>query len=113
MESIDNTGVSSRSIILTLLREDLRSNKLILGLEALKVDADLYTLDVSDLVFELLGCTKEQADQLLDLYRELMDQAATIEDIEQCGGLDQMAEAACYKLLEAKQLLTNNSSSHV
>ena len=98
MENTENTGITVERIILILLREDLRSNKLLLGLEALGINADRYTLDVSDLVFLLMGCTKTEADALMDVYRDIMDQAVTIRDVEEQGILDAMAVNAFSQL---------------
>lgn len=105
MGNIENTGVSNERLILTLLREDLRSNKLLLGLEQLGVDAERYTLDVSDLVFELMGCSESEANALMDVYREAMDQAVTIQDVEEGDTLEKMAQEAYEKLITARQSL--------
>jgi L-arabinose isomerase len=105
MEGIENTGISNERLTLTLLREDLRSNKLLLGLEQLGVSAERYTLDVSDLVFELMGCSESEANALMDVYREAMDLAVTIQDVEEADTLEKMAREAYKKLLAAKQSL--------
>lgn len=105
MESMENTDHFTRKIIIALLREDLRSNKLLLGLEQLGLIVDRYTLDVSDLVFELMGCTDKETNALLEVYREAMDEAVTIQDVDDAEKLNKMAEETYKKLLAAKQAL--------
>lgn len=106
MESLANTGLSSREVIIQLIKEDLRSSKLVLGLSELGLDAGKYHLNISSLVFNLMGIN-EQNEKLLDIYMEFMDRTMSIPDIEQEGILQRMAEELYALLLSAKNESNN------
>lgn len=103
MKHIDSTGLSSRSLITSLIREDLKCSKLVLGLSELGLDAGKYHLDLSTLVFTLMEF-QEQDDHLLGLYLDFMDKMLTVPDVEEAGLLERMAEELYTILLNEKNL---------
>jgi hypothetical protein len=50
MKKIDN-----KSLILSLIKDDLINTKLVSGIESLGIDAGLYLLGISDAIFVLMG----------------------------------------------------------
>lgn len=81
----------NRNLTVSLIKEDLRSARLVLGLSGLGLDAGKYHTEISTLVFNLLALDAAD-DQLMGRYFEWIDQVTEIEDIEQEGRLAAMAE---------------------
>jgi hypothetical protein len=93
---------NNRSLILSLIKEDLRCNKLVLGLSGLGLDAGKYHTELSTVVFNLMGIDHNN-DQLLSLYFDCIDKATGIEDVEDQKLLQSMAEEIYEKLEVEKQ----------
>lgn len=93
--------VDTRQLVLSLIKEDLRCSKLVLGLSSLGLDAGKYHTEISNLVFNLLGLDLNN-DQLLSLYFECIDKASEIEDVEDQKKMQGMAEEILNKLEESK-----------
>jgi hypothetical protein len=92
------------NIILSLIKEDLRSSKLVLGLSELGLDAGQYHTELYDLVFDLMEI-EVQNDSLLDFYFEQLERAKEIPDLEEnLPALAAMAEDIYRQLLEQKKL---------
>ena len=89
---------NNRSLILSLITEDLRCNKLVLGLSGLGLDAGKYHTELSTVVFNLMGIDHNN-DQLLSMYFDCIDRATEIEDVEDQRKLQSMAEEVYEKLL--------------
>lgn len=54
--------------ILTLIESDIISSKLVNTLKKINIDADLYSTDISTVVFKQIGIRK--ADRTEELYRK-------------------------------------------
>lgn len=92
------------NIILSLIKEDLRSSKLVLGLSELGLDAGQYHTELYNLVFELMEI-QTQNDSLLDFYFDQLERAKEIHDLENNQpALAAMAEDIYNKLLEQKRV---------
>lgn len=92
---------NNRSLVLSLIKEDLRCSKLVLGLSELGLDAGKYHTEISNLVFNLMGLNLDN-DQLLSMYFECVDKVTEIEDIEDQSQIQLMAEEI-YNRLEAEK----------
>ena len=92
---------NNRSLILSLIKEDLRCNKLVLGLSGLGLDAGKYHTELSTVVFNLLGIDHNN-DQLLSMYFDCIDKATEIEDVEDQKQLQSMAEEIYERLLNER-----------
>jgi hypothetical protein len=87
-----------KNVPLSLIKQDLICNKLVLGLSELGLEAGKYHLDIATIVLHLMGCT-EPEDKMLDLYFNFMEKARTVNDVEENRDvLDSMAQEL-YELL--------------
>lgn len=98
---------TNRSLILSLIKEDLRCNKLVLSLSGLCLDAGKYHTELSTVVFNLMGIDHND-DRLVGIYFDCIDKATEIEDVEDQRQLQSMAEEV-YKRLEAENAQLNIS----
>lgn len=89
---------NNRSLILSLIKEDLRCNKLVLSLSGLGLDAGKYHTELSIVIFNLMGLDHND-DQLAGLYFDCIDKATEIEDVEDQKLLQRMAENVYERLL--------------
>lgn len=74
-----------KKLIIRLIANDLLNTKLVAGLLSLQVDASVYYLHQSKVVFQLMGFKKQdQTDLLLDLYTGLSNKAlqADLQDMK-------------------------------
>ena len=92
---------TNRTIILSLIKEDLRCNKLVLSLTGLGLDAGKYHTELSSVIFNLMGLDHSN-DQLAGLYFDCIDKATEIEDVEDQKLLQIMAEEIYERLLNEK-----------
>ena len=90
-----------RRLVLLLIKEDLRSSKLVLGLSALGLDAGRYHTELSTVIFSLLGLDAGD-DHLQGMYFELIDKASEIEDVEDVKRMEGMAEGIYERLVGEK-----------
>jgi hypothetical protein len=87
------------NVVISLIKQDLICNKLVLGLSELGLEAGKYHLDIATIVLHLMGCA-EPDDALLDLYFNYMEKARIVNDVEENRDvLDSMAQEL-YGLLE-------------
>ena len=93
---------TNRTIILSLIKEDLRCNKLVLSLSGLGLDAGKYHTELSCVIFNLMGIDHND-DHLAGLYFNSIDKATEIEDVEDQKALQIMAEEIYNRLLNEKQ----------
>lgn len=91
----------TRRLVLSLIKEDLRCNKLVLGLSGLGLDAGKYHTELSTVVFNLMGIDHND-DRLLSLYFDCIDKATEIEDVEDQKRLQSMAEEIYERLLNER-----------
>lgn len=92
------TQIETKSLVITLIKEDLRCNKLVLGLSGLGLEAGRYHTELSTVIFQLLELDHNN-DQLLQLYFDCLDKASTINDVEDGNQLLAMAEEVYEQLL--------------
>lgn len=88
----------SKPLLLSLIKDDLIHARLLLGLEALGLRTDDYTLSISERVFELMGITDdERGEALYERYLEMRGTVLGLAPGE--AGMDGLAEEM-YALLE-------------
>jgi hypothetical protein len=92
---------NNRSIVISLIKEDLRCNKLVLGLSDLGLDAGKYHTELSAVVFQLMELDHSN-DTLLQLYFECIDKATEIRDVEDGKQLLVMAEEIHERLVNER-----------
>lgn len=92
---------NNRTIILALIKEDLRCNKLVLGLSSLGLDAGRYHTELSTVIFHLLELDHNN-DELLQLYFDCIDKATAIEDVDEKGALERVAEEVYETMIACK-----------
>lgn len=80
-----------QKLVIQLIKEDLRCNKLVLGLSDLGLEAGRYHTELSTVIFQLLELDHNN-DQLLQLYFDFIDKVTGIEDVEDGKQLLAMAE---------------------
>lgn len=97
MQPLDTTP-----LILALIKQDLKNNKLVLGLTALGLDAGAYHTEINEIVFKLMGFS-EPYDDLLETYSELVDWVLCIDDVEKPRALESLAQLIYELLLDEKR----------
>jgi hypothetical protein len=90
------------TIILSLIKQDLTCNKLVLGLSELGLEAGKYHLDIGTIVLNLMGFP-DPGDDLLDMYFKFMDKAIEIKDVEEESGRLEMMALELYNELQAEK----------
>jgi hypothetical protein len=93
------------SLVLSLIKDDLISNKLINGLNTLGLGAGDYHLHLSETILNLIGLDTEN-DTILNLYYNLTRQSETLDltNITQLEKqLTQLATEIYSELLKQKQ----------
>lgn len=93
------TQIEIKTLVITLIKEDLRCNKLVLGLSGLGLEAGRYHTELSTVIFQLLELDHNN-DQLLQLYFDCLDKVTGIEDMEDGKQLLVMAEEIYERLLQ-------------
>ena len=93
------TQIEIKSLVISLIKEDLRCNKLVHGLSSLGLDAGRYHTELSRVIFQLLEIDHNN-DQLLQVYFDCIDKAAAIEDVEDGKRMETMAQEVYEKLLQ-------------
>lgn len=75
---------NQKEIAIDLIANDLVNTKLILGLQALHIDAGLYSMYLAESIFVLMGCASEQCSpDMYDLYAQLTRRAAEAAHIDE------------------------------
>lgn len=68
------TNITHKKLVISLIREDLVHQRLLSGLNALGLHADDYSLNLSELIFALMGYTAgEVPDRLYNQYLDLRE----------------------------------------
>lgn len=92
--------MTNKQLILGLLRSDLINSKLIYSLGDLGINAEDYLLNISEIVFELMGIEDEnQIEELTFQYTELMQKAKKINISELNNSSQKLANEIYCKLL--------------
>ena len=89
---------TNRSLLISLIKQDLICNKLVLGLSELGLEAGKYHLDIGTIVLQLMGCA-EPEDDVLEVYFNYMEKARTVNDVEENRDLLDMMAHELYTLL--------------
>lgn len=100
----------NHTLILMLIREDLRCNKLITGLSELGLDADKYHPDICSAVLDLMGF-KEHDDKLIDTYFNFMQKILEIPSIEMLKEIEAIALDLYVELVVERGLREDPSRS--
>jgi tRNA G18 (ribose-2'-O)-methylase SpoU len=93
-----HNNIWNKKIILSLIKDDLLSTRLVLGLEALGLDAGKYYLHLSETIFLIMGIEDE------GLYKKYIEKSRTVMWIDvakQPERLDKLV-GKLYKMLERK-----------
>jgi hypothetical protein len=70
-----------KDAIIHLILQDLKHNQLTIGLRKLGLEADVYNLEIMDVVAELMGITKIN-DTFLKIYIGFLEQACQTSDLK-------------------------------
>ena len=66
--------MSTKDLVIHLIREELRNKRLMHSLEDLGFDCSFFTLNISHIILELAGF-RERPDELYEWYFELVEKA--------------------------------------
>ncbi|MBI1838676.1 MAG: hypothetical protein HYR91_15535 [Flavobacteriia bacterium] len=90
-------------LIISLIKDDLRNNKLINGLNKIGLKADDYYLHLSDTIFNLMGFEdNSQTDALIEYYYEYSNKVEECDFSLNSTQLDEMAEEVFERLSSIK-----------
>jgi hypothetical protein len=93
----------TKSIIISLILQDMRHNQLLRGLKKAKLNTDFHSLEIIDIVELLMEVTKEpENDNWVKTYISFMEEASKQSITDR--GLEMLPLAEeCYRLLIACQ----------
>jgi len=98
------TLLKEKNLILSLIKDDLVSTKLLEGLERLGFSVDHYCLNLSDTIFQLMKLEeKKDDDALFEYYLEIRSRVKHIEITESRDALDTMAQEIYSILIQRKE----------
>lgn len=84
--------MKKKKLIIALIADDLMNQKLIGGLQAMGVDASVYRLFLSTLIFKLMGYNSLERNMgLYDRYHALCERVNTLDISESTVALKQLA----------------------
>lgn len=88
----------NKKLVLSLIKDDLLSTRLILGLEALGLDSGKYYLQLSEIIFLLMGIKNEA------LYKKYINESKTVMQVDAFKHPKQLNKLAIklYKMLERR-----------
>lgn len=67
---------SGKQIIITLIQQDLKHHQLTNGLRSMGFNSDLHTLNIIEVVADLIGVSEEEISEIwMDSYFSFLDQA--------------------------------------
>lgn len=97
--------MNQKSLILSLIQDDLIHNKLTLGLNALGMRTDDYTINLSETVFKLMQIENdEKGEWLFEEYLEIRERVSGIDVSELRELTEGLAEEIYVRLSDAKTL---------
>lgn len=83
--------METKSLIITLIKDDLINSKLVNGLNELGLDAGKYFINSSDTVFKLMGFQNHEfEEEIFQYYLELTAKAKNIDISESNAPLDDL-----------------------
>ena len=84
--------MKGKKLIISLIQDDLVSNKLVLGLNELGVNASDYFLNLSDTIFKLMKFSDSKAEEkIYEHYLKLTKKAKHIDITESRNNLNSLA----------------------
>jgi hypothetical protein len=95
-------SMKRKTLIISLIRDDLINSKLVYGLGDMGLNADEYLLHLSETVFKLMGL--DSTDQLTEHYLELTQRIRDIDIFDRAGTLEHLAIDIYHKLLLQKNV---------
>ena len=91
----------NKELIISLIQQDLKHNQLTTGLTLIGHDSEIYSLEIVDIVAQLMGIDKDEiSDQWADIYFSFFDQAHHYEVSEKALELKVLA-TRCFEKLAA------------
>lgn len=97
-----------KELILSLIKDDLVNNKLLIGLDALGLRAADYYLNIGDVIFSLMGFPENNdSDRVYELYLELTKRARFLNLSETQNQLGQLAQEIYAELMVHRSTLNN------
>lgn len=86
-------AIEKQKLIISLIRDDLINSKLVNGLANLGLDAGMYSLYLSQTIFELMGFDDSlENEPLFERYLALLEQSKFISISESHDPLNTVAE---------------------
>ncbi|MBI3134084.1 MAG: hypothetical protein HYZ14_05350 [Bacteroidetes bacterium] len=86
------TPAAKKKLILSLIKDDLISSKLLRGLNKVGLDADQYCLFLSGTIFDLMGYpNNERSDEIFSEYIKLTEQSDNVDIRETPNSLNGLA----------------------
>lgn len=96
-----------KKLILSLLRDDLINQKMVLSMQQMGIDASIYCLYLSETVFKLMGFKKAQiTTELCDLYAQHCYKVLALDITESRSVLEPLAQEL-YEALKVYHLQGN------
>nr|WP_294859002.1 hypothetical protein [uncultured Fluviicola sp.] len=97
-----------KELILSLIKDDLVNNKLLLGLDALGLRPADYYLHISDTIFSLMGFPEStDSDRVFELYLELTQKAKFLNISESQNQLNELAQEIYSELMVYRSTLNS------
>lgn len=95
-----------KELILSLIKDDLISNKLLLGLDALGLRAADYYLQLSDTIFSLMDFPESShSDRVFELYLDLTKKVRFVDISQSQNQLDELAREIYAELMAHRSTL--------
>lgn len=92
----------NQTLILSLIKEDLRCSKLVNGLNELGLDAGKYHTELNNIVFDLMGFDV-QNDSLLEFYFNCLEEVAGVKDVEDMEAMGALARDIYERLVGERE----------
>ena len=93
----------SNSLIMRLIKEDLKNYRLVKGLNDLGLTSSEYLLDIAYVVFRLMGFEEEQIDDDLHQFYVKLTNNLKIDELDDPDLLDQFSANIFAELLARKE----------
>lgn len=98
-----DSNLITQELIVKLIKEEMKSHRLIFGLTELMVDADPYYCDLTRTIFTLIGFSQEAQDEnLFNLYDGWMKSLFMLQTSQFNEQINDLALEFYQKLMELK-----------
>lgn len=94
----------SKSLIIRLIKEDLKNYRLVKGLNALGLTSSEYLLDIAYVVFRLMGFEEGQIDDDLNQLYVMLTNNLEIDELGDSDLLEQFSANIFAELLAEKKI---------